>query len=80
MRDACYMHVPATLVTTHYEIMCGVARSLPLLPSGTDAAVRNIRTKQLEALNDIAENPLHIDGREIGSQQLSLWSLYHLQL
>jgi hypothetical protein len=40
MRDACYTNVPATLVTTRYEIMGGVPRSLfeSILPCCTDGA------------------------------------------
>jgi hypothetical protein len=81
MRSTCYPHISTELLRTRYATIGGIPRHLfpRLLPNSIDDATRKIEKKQLAALNDIAENPLRIDGGEVASEFKHLWSLYHLQ-
>ena len=82
MRSACYHNVASEeLVRSRYGQIGGIARTLfaRTAAHGFDSALHRVLEKQTKALQDIAENPIRIDGGEVSAQFKHLWSLYHLQ-
>lgn len=82
MRAACYPNlVSEELVRSRFGQIGGIARTLfhRIVAHNFDSALHQMLENQSKALQDVAENPVRIDGG-VGSPQFKhLWSLYHLQ-
>eukprot|EP00978_Attheya_sp_CCMP212_P000131 scaffold244_cov38-Attheya_sp.AAC.1 len=81
MRAACYPTVQAGVLRKRFEEFGGIPRFLfkPATGGDKDLALKNIRTSQQTALDDVVQSPRRIDHGEIDSAFNSLWTLYHMQ-
>jgi hypothetical protein len=81
MRVACYPTVQAGVLRKRFEEFGGIPRFLfkQAIGGDKDLALKNIRTSQQTALEDVVQSPRRIDNGEIASAFTSLWTLYHLQ-